>query len=126
MKLSGFGKIIAKTFTDKFSVSRYQPVTNADGTTKMTLQVVDGYEELPCRISFSFIDKPIVASDETNPIFMRVHIFCAPDVDVQKGDYLVAHRLDNGSVIREYEGIANMPFQYVTHLQITMGEAGDA
>ena len=126
MFLAGFGNIIAKMFTDKFSISRMTPTTNADGTTGMTLQSVAGCDELPCRVSFSFIDKPIVASDETNPIFMRVHIFCAPDVDLKKGDYIVAQRMSGETVLRVYEGLSNLPFHYETHIEAVLGETGDA
>ena len=54
-------------------------------------------------------------------------MFCNAEIDVQKGDKIVAQRIDNsGNVISTYKGTANLPLQFVTHKEILLVQVGDA
>ena len=58
------------------------------------------YSDVQCRISFNISDNPETTGEDSNPIYLQVKIFCAPNVDIQKGDILVAERIgDEGEVI---------------------------
>ena len=127
MKLSSFGRLLTPTYTDKLSINRYTEIENADGTIGMGLPETPLYSDVQCRISFKSNDNPESNKDDSNPIYLQVKIFCSPDVDIQKGDILVADRIgDDGSVIASYKGIANLPFKYVTHQEVLFIEVGDA
>jgi hypothetical protein len=127
MKLSSFGKLLAPTYTDKLSINRYTEIENADGTIGMGISEEPLYSDVQCRISFKQSDNPESNKDDSNPIYMQMKIFCSPDVDIQKGDILVAYRIgDDGSAIASYKGIANLPFKYVTHQEVLFTEVGDA
>jgi len=127
MKLASFGKLLASTYTDRLSINRYTEIKNADGTIGMGLPKTPLYSEVQCRISFKNSDNPESDKDNSNPIYLQVKIFCAPNVDIQKGDILIAEKIgDDGSVIASYKGIANLPFKYVTHQEVLFTEVGDA
>jgi len=127
MKLASFGKLLASTYTDRLSINRYTEIKNADGTIGMGLPKTPLYSEVQCRISFKNSDNPESDKDDSNPIYLQVKIFCAPNVDIQKGDILIAEKIgDDGSVIASYKGIANLPFKYVTHQEVLFTEVGDA
>lgn len=127
MKLSSFGKLLTLTYTDKLSINRYTEIENADGTIGMGLPETPLYSDVQCRISFKNSDNPESNKDDTNPIYMQVKIFCNPNVDIKKGDILVAERVgDDGSILATYTGTANLPFRYVTHQEVLFAEVGDA
>jgi hypothetical protein len=127
MKLSSFGKLLAPTYTDKLSINRYTEIENADGTIGIGLPETPLYSDVRCRISFGQTDSPESQKDDTNPIYMQVKIFCNPNVDIKKGDILVAERVgDDGSILATYTGTANLPFRYVTHQEVLFAEVGDA
>lgn len=127
MKLSSFGKLLSSTYTDRLSINRFTEITNLDGTTGIRMPEEPLYSNVQCRISFNASDNPETTREDSNPIYLQVKIFCAPDVDIQKGDILIAERIgDEGEVIETYKGIANLPFKYVTHQEVLFTEVGDA
>ena len=127
MKLSGFGKLLTPTYTDRLSINRHTEITNPDGTTGVGVPSTPLYSNVQCRISFQSSDNPESGKDDSNPIYMQMKIFCKPDEDIKKGDILVAERIgDSGEVIETYKGVANLPFKYVTHQEVLITEVGDA
>lgn len=127
MKLSSFGKLLSPTYTDKLSINRFIEVTNPDGTIGMGLPKEPVYSDVRCRISFNISDNPETTKEDSNPIYLQIKIFCSPNEDIQKGDILVANRIgDDGEVLESYNGIANLPFKYVTHQEVLFTEVGDA
>jgi len=127
MKLSSFGKLITSTYTDKLSINRYTEIDNPDGTIGMGIPEEPLYSDVQCRISFKQSDNPESNKEDTNPIYMQVKIFCNSEVDIKKGDILVAQRIgDDGSILETYNGTANLPFKYVTHQEVLFAEVGDA
>lgn len=127
MKLSSFGKLFTSTYTDRLTINRYTEIDNPDGTTGMGIPEEPLYSDVKCRVSFNQSDNPESGKEDSNPIYLQVKIFCSTDVDIQKGDILVANRIgDDGSVIASYKGIANLPFKYVTHQEVLFAEVGDA
>ena len=127
MKLSGFGKLLIPTFTDKLSINRHTEITNTDGTIGISIPEIPLYENIKCRISFQSSDSPESNKEDSNPIYMQIKIFCKPNEDIKKGDIITAQKIgDDGSVIETYTGIANLPFKYVTHQEVLITEVGDA
>lgn len=127
MKLASFGKLLTSTYTDRLSINRYTEIENVDGTIGMGLPETPVYSDVQCRISFKNSDNPESNKDDSNPIYMQIKIFCNPEVDIKKGDILVAEKIgDDGSVLATYKGIANLPFKYVTHQEVLFTEVGDA
>lgn len=127
MKLSSFSKLLSPTYTDRLSINRFTEITNSDGTIGIGMPEEPLYSDVQCRISFNISDNPETTREDSNPIYLQVKIFCAPNVDIQKGDILVAERIgDEGEVIETYNGKANLPFKYVTHQEVLVTEVGDA
>lgn len=128
MKIAGFGSIISSTYTDKMNVYRHEKSSVADdGTTGIKLKPTLQASNVKCRISFDSKDYPQSDLEASNPINMQIKIFCGPSVDIQKGDRLIVDRLDeSGNIIKSYSGIANLPFNFVTHQEVGIVEVGDA
>lgn len=127
MKISKFGRLLEKTYTDRLSINRHTEITNADGTSGIGLPTTPKYSDIPCRISFNQTDNPESNKDDTNPIFLRVKLFCNPYVDIVKGDILIADRIDDdGNIMETYKGTANLPLKYTTHQEVLFAKVGDA
>lgn len=127
MKLSGFSVVLNQLYTDKMSVYRYEESINDDETVSTELSEVPVLTDKPCRISFPSTDNAETTKEDSNPIYLQIKVFCSADLDVRKGDKIIANRLDdNGNIIKSYKGTANLPLQFVTHKEILLVEVGDA
>lgn len=112
-------------YTDELTTYRHDTVMIGDGTTRLTQLNMDlpFQSGVACRISFGTPDNPQSMAEDFNKKNIKVVIFCAPDVDVIKGDYLVVHRIDDvGNVLATYQGRAGLPSQFTTHKEIQMEE----
>jgi len=116
MRLASFGKIIASTFTDVMSIKRYIEQTNADGTTDSILPTQWLYTNIPCRLSFTGMERPNDSADDQVPIVLSPKIFCSVSVDIKPGDYISVNKLREDAVILStYLGQIGLPSIYVTH-----------
>ena len=112
MKLSSFGNILSVMYLDRFDIHRYADPALSD---------------IPCKISYSNSDLAESSREDTNPIEQSIKLFCRPDVQVNKGDMLMVHRMsDDGEVIQTFSGTANAPNKFLTHQEIMFTEVGDA
>jgi hypothetical protein len=119
--------IYSTMYTDRFDVIRYEQVENDDGTTGLEMQDVPVIQDIPCRISFEKADASHNGKDDSNPIYMDLKIFCAPEHDIEKGDTLVVRRIsDIGEVMHIYKGIASLATVYPSHKEIGLTQVGDA
>ena len=101
---------LSKLDTDEMDISRKSQITNPDGTIGETPSTVAIYEKVPCHISFVSSDNPNVASVDSKPIIVGLRINCDLSVDLQKGDYITARKLDHtGAVLETYVGIIGSP-----------------
>ena len=74
-----------------------------------------------CRVSFSQVDNPDSHTVSNNPIHHTIKIFCNPSILVKKGMRLViSHQGET------YEGYANDPQRYESHLEIELVKKGAA
>lgn len=127
MKLSKFSKFLAPMYTDSMTVQRHAPSTNADGTTSVKLAAEPIYADIPCRISTSKADNAESTTDDTNPKYSEIKIFCAAEYVIHKGDKITAvKKQDDGSTLITYTGTANLPLAFVTHKEIQLVDVGDA
>ena len=119
IKLSKIGKIYAALYTDKFSASYKTNKLNEDGTVGKNDVAIFRANDVECRISFEKEDESKTKNEEYNPLANQIKIFCSADVDVIKGDRIVAQKLDDsGKIIQTYVGYANRPSKFVTHQEI--------
>ena len=96
--------------TDKMDIGRRIEVTNPDGTTGETNPQTPLYTDVACHISFVTADNPNAGTVDTKPTITGLKINCSLDVDIQKGDYITARKLDaNGTVLETYKGIIGFP-----------------
>ena len=96
--------------TDKMDIGRRTEVTNPDGTTGETNPQTPLYTDVPCHISFVTADNPDAGTVDTKPTITGLKINCSLDVDIQKGDYIIARKLDaDGTVLETYKGIIGFP-----------------
>ena len=96
--------------TDKMDIGRRTEVVNPDGTTGETNPNAPLYTNIPCHISFQTADNPNSNTVDVEPIITGLDINCSLEVDLQKGDYVTAYKLDNaGNVLETYKGIIGYP-----------------
>lgn len=126
VNFSIFSKIAQSQMTDKMSINRYVSSKAADGTTINVLPEQPLYSDIKCRVSFSGADTSDGTDTDSNPLHQRVKIFCPPEVDLQKGDFIVAQKMNGEVVIGTYEGQSGMPMVYVTHQEAILIMTGDA
>lgn len=96
--------------TDKMDIGRRTPIINPDGTEGETNPEEPIYKDVPCHISFVSSDNPDPNTVDTKPVITGLTINCELTVDLQKGDYITAYKLDNeGNVLETYKGIIGFP-----------------
>lgn len=96
--------------TDIMDIGRRVEVVNPDGTTGETNPQIPLYTNIPCHISFVTADNPDANTVDTKPTITGLKINCSLEVDLQKGDYITAKKLDNqGIVLETYKGIIGFP-----------------
>lgn len=121
MKLTGLGKLYTMLYDDRMDVYRTSKEQNEDYSTNISYNPVAIYEKVPCRLSFSSDDTGTDSEVDRNPVKFNPKLFCAPDVDLKAGDYVVVRRYtDNGSVARTYEGTIALSSWYTTHQEAFM------
>lgn len=127
MKIATFGNILAFTYTDTMNIYRHTSGENPDGTKSIEKIQSPVYSGVPCRISFLAPDRSESTSEDRNPIYLEVKVFCKADLDIRKGDRVEVKRLnDSGSAMTSYKGIVNMPLTFVTHKELQLVEVGNA
>lgn len=104
------GEALKAFDTDKIDIARRLEIENPDGTTGETSQDVPIYTDISCHISFDNVDNPDENTVDSEPIITMLTINCPVDVDLQKGDYITAYKLNNaGETIAIYVGIIGYP-----------------
>lgn len=121
MKLAGLGKLISILYDDKMDIYRTTKTNNDDTTTDISYNPEPLYKDLKCRLSFSSDDSGADSEVDRNPVRFGPKLFCAMEVDLQAGDYVVVRRYaDNGSIMMTYEGRVAQPSKYSTHQEALM------
>lgn len=119
MKLAGLGKLLAMLYNDRMDIYRTESREEKDSTTSISYEPEPLYSDVKCRISFSSDDTGTDSEVDRNPIRFNPKLFCAMDVDIKAGDFVVIRRYaDDGSVMTMYEGMVAMPSKYSTHQEI--------
>lgn len=116
MKLAGLGKFYTILYDDRFDVYRTDKGDNGDGSTDIFYEEEPLYTDIPGRISFVSDDRGSDESTDKVPIRFDPKLFCAADVDIKAGDYVVIRRYsDKGELIHTYKGTLALPSWYSTH-----------
>lgn len=119
MKLAGLGKLFAILYNDRMDIYRTEAQDNEDCTTSISYEPDPVYSNIECRVSFSSDDTGTDSEVDRNPVKFNLKLFCAMEVDIKAGDYVVARRYaDDGSVMATYEGVVAMPSKYSTHQEV--------
>lgn len=119
MKLSGMGSFLTLLYDDKFDIYRTDKDLNEDESTNIFYESEPKYTDIPGRLSFSSDDTGADSEVDETPIRYNPKLFCAHDVDVRAGDYIVLRRYsDDGKIIHTYKGVAAQPSWYSTHQEI--------
>ena len=95
MKIAGMGKFLSMLYDDQFDVYRTEKDLNPDQTTDIFYMQEPKYSNVPGRISFVSDDRGSDTAVDSTPIQYDPKLFCAPDVDIKAGDYIVLRRLDD-------------------------------
>lgn len=126
MKLSIFSKILTSLYTDTIDVFTYNESMNEDGSVGIVRENKAKYRNISCRLSFDSSDNPLGMTEEKNPIYLQVKVFCDVNYKIKKGDLIKAKRLqDDGSVLGYYQGEANEAFIFPTHQEILFTHTGE-
>lgn len=112
MNLSKYRKFSEKLYSDKFTINRYIDLEDDDGSTYEGLDPSPSLQDIPCRISVLREDEHKTNFSDSNNELVKLKIFCSPDVEVQKGDTIVAQRYVDNNLVDEFKGIASAPFKY--------------
>lgn len=116
IKLSKLKKVYDLLYTDKFSIIHKPKIKNPDGSVGVSNLPVYKYFDVECRISIDQEDDSKTDNEAYNPLQNIYKIFCTSDVEVLKGERIIAKKYDdNGNVMQTFVGIANKPVKYVTH-----------
>ena len=116
MKIAGLGKFFAMLYDDRMDIYRTGKVENDDNTTDISYEPEPLYKDIKCRLSFSSDDTGSDTEVDRNPVRFSPKLFCAADVDLQAGDYVVVRRYtDSGSIMISNEGRVARPSKYSTH-----------
>ena len=127
MNLASFDKVVAATFTDELDIYHYLNSTDTTSRTVATsLPSTPSQSSVPCRISFMKIESPLPQEVDATPISTTPKIFCAAEVDIREGDYVVARRKKLGIVIATYKGVVGLPNVFETHQEVLLGVKGYA
>ena len=119
MKLSGMGVFLTMLYDDRFDIYRTDKRSNEDSSTDIFYQETPKYADVPGRLSFSSDDTGSDTAVDETPIKYNPKLFCAHDVDIRAGDYIVLRRYsDDGKLIHTYKGLAAQPAWYSTHQEI--------
>lgn len=96
--------------TDKIDIGRRTTIENPDGTTGETNPNEPLYTDIACHISFVSADNPDSETIDTQPIITGLRINCPLEVDLQKGDYITAYKLNaENNTLEIYKGIIGAP-----------------
>lgn len=116
MKLAGLGKLYAILYDDRMDVTHYDEGANDDETIDVFKPKEPAITDVKCRVSFGHDDLPTDRDVERDLVHFTPKIFCAPDVDLRPGDYIVARRVsDDGTILHTYHGKIGLPSWYSTH-----------
>lgn len=119
--------VLDSFYFDLFDINRRTKVVEADGSTKFSFPSEPLYSDVKCSISYKMIDNPNSEEVAKNPQVSIIEIFTDKNVDVVKGDTIVAHKYDwGGNLLKTYKGIANEAVVYPTHKQIQIAITGNA
>lgn len=111
--------ILARMYTDRMSVQRYQPATGPDGETAEVLTPVPDLVDIPCRLSLGAKDSPAMTDDD-NPSDVQPTLICRPQVPLTEGDFITVQRLVDkaaGTWADIYAGNIGRPGIYGSSLQ---------
>lgn len=121
MKLAGLGKFFAMLYDDRMDIYRTGKAETDDKTTDISYEPEPLHKDVSCRLSFSSDDTGSDAEVDRNPVRFSPKLFCAADVDLLAGDYVVVRRYtDSGSIMMSYEGRVARPSKYSTHQETFM------
>lgn len=127
MRFDGLAKVLGILYDDTFTNKRFKPTVADDGTTGSAPEENPVQADVACRISFEKPDSSANMTDSSNPKNLGLKLFCNPDTDVKKGDWIEAQKKDDdGNVLATYTGYASEPNRYPSHLEIELTQEGDA
>lgn len=123
MNLAFAGNIFSKMlYTDTFTgYTHSASAKDSDGAIVVSKNTTPAFENQKCRVSFSQVDNPDSHTEVNNQAYHQIKIFCDSAVHVLKGMRLVASHCG-----ATYEGYANQPQIYPSHLEIELVQKGAA
>ncbi len=126
MDLSKY-KVYSKIMhTDKFTIKRYIDVEDDDGSTKEVLDPNPILKGIPCRISTIKEDEQNLKQEDANKELIKFKIFCSSDIEVFKGDLVIAERIINGKSVDIIKAVAGKPMKYSINQEFILIEDGEA
>jgi hypothetical protein len=106
-------------YIDNFStIGKIPKVNIEDGTTSMIDCEI--LSDIPCKISYENNDKNDSTSIDGNFKNTVTKIFTGLEVEVKKGDNVIAKKIINNRVLSSYSGIAGQPIYYDDHQEFIL------
>ena len=116
MRLAGLGTLWALLYDDRMDIYRTSKSDNDDTTIDISYEPKPLYEDVKCRLSFSSDDSGADSEVDRTPVRFNPKLFCATEVNLKAGDYVVVRRYaDSGSILATYQGVVALPTKYSTH-----------
>ncbi|CUO91753.1 Uncharacterised protein [Clostridium baratii] len=113
-------------YTDKFTIKRYIDTEDDDGSTREVLDPNPKLKDIPCRISKVKEDEQNLKQEDANKKSVKLKVFCSPDIEVYKGDLVIAERIINGKSVDIIKAIAGKPMKYSINQEFILIEDGEA
>ena len=119
VNLAKYRGVVAQMYKDRFDVYRHGTETDANGATHQVRHQMPALSNQPCLISPEQADDAMPRPQALLDAEQYITIHCRPELDLIKGDYIVARKIRNGAVVRTYKGTIGEPKVYPTHIKAT-------
>lgn len=126
MDLSKYKAYSKMMHTDRFSIKRYIDIEDDDGSTKEAVEPNPILKDIPCRISTIKEDEQNLKQEDANKKLVKLKVFCSTDIEVYKGDLVIAERIINGKSVDIIKAIAGKPMKYSINQEFILIEDGEA
>ncbi|WP_338630577.1 hypothetical protein [Clostridium baratii] len=112
--------------TDRFTIKRYVESEGEDGSSGEILDPNPRLENIPCRISTVKADETNLKQEDANKELIKFKVFCSSDIEILKGDLVIAERIINGKSVDIIKAVAGKPFKYNMNQEFLLIENGEA
>lgn len=115
--LSSFAGTFAILYADVFSVYRYENTVDEIGVTVNQKKLVPEIHNVMCLLSPESEGRANPRPDFVLDQDQIMTLHCSPTVELKNGDFIVAKKIRNDTIMAVYRGTIGTPKKYPTHIK---------